>query len=240
MFPAINEERFAVLYSANGSRPNTPVNVLVGSLLLKEYFGQTEEELLMSIYCDVLYQYALHLTQEEKPPVSDRSWSRFRERLVKYEAETGIDLMKAEMESLAQIWADYMNLKGNIRRMDSLMVASRCKRMSRLEIIYTVNANAVRLLNRLGLLERIPQGGAHYLDEDDRNDVIYRCRGEEAESRLQRTINEAVALQKALEDAELTDKEEYALLCRVLQDQTNAGEKHQRIPRDKKDVSVKS
>ena len=110
VFPAINEERFAVLYSANGSRPNTPVNVLVGSMLLKEYFGQTEEELLMSIYCDVLYQYALHLTQEEKPPVSDRSWSRFRERLVKYEVETGIDLMKAEMESLAQIWADYMNL----------------------------------------------------------------------------------------------------------------------------------
>ena len=56
VFPAINEERFAVLYSANGSRPNTPVNVLVGSLLLKEYFGQTEEELLMSIYCDVLYR----------------------------------------------------------------------------------------------------------------------------------------------------------------------------------------
>ena len=75
-----------------------------------------------------------------------------------------------------------------------------------------------------------------YLDEDDRNDVIYRCRGEEAESRLQRTINEAVALQKALEDAELTDKEEYALLCRALQDQTNAGEKHQRIPRDRKDI----
>ena len=151
VFPAIDEERFSVLYSDIGSRPNTPVNVLIGSMLLKEYFGLTEEELLMSIYCDVLYQYALHLTQEEQPPVSDRSWSRFRERLLKYEKETGIDLMKAEMESLAQILADHMQLKGNIKRMDSLMVASRCKRMSRLEIIYTVNANAVRLLNRLGL-----------------------------------------------------------------------------------------
>ena len=81
--------------------------------------------------------YALHLTQEEQPPVSDRSWSRFRERLLKYEKETGIDLMKAEMESLAQILADHMQLKGNVKRMDSLMVASRCKRMSRLEIIYS-------------------------------------------------------------------------------------------------------
>ena len=57
----------------------------------------------MSICCDVLCQYALHLTQEERPPASDRSWSRFRERLLQYEREGGIDLMKTEMESLAQI-----------------------------------------------------------------------------------------------------------------------------------------
>jgi len=30
VFPGINEERFAVLYSEAGSRPNTPVNVIVG------------------------------------------------------------------------------------------------------------------------------------------------------------------------------------------------------------------
>ena len=89
VFPAINEARFSVLYSENGSRPNTPVNVIVGSLMLKEYFGLTEEELLMSIYCNVQYQYALHLTQEEKPPVSDRTWSRFRERLLAYESKPG-------------------------------------------------------------------------------------------------------------------------------------------------------
>ena len=29
IFPGIDEERFAVLYSENGSRPNTPVNVVV-------------------------------------------------------------------------------------------------------------------------------------------------------------------------------------------------------------------
>ena len=37
IFPAIHEDRFSVLYSGVGSRPNTPVNVLVGSMLLKEY-----------------------------------------------------------------------------------------------------------------------------------------------------------------------------------------------------------
>lgn len=243
VFPAINEERFAVLYSREGSRPNTPVNVIVGTMMLKEYFGQTEEELLMSIYCNVLYQYALHLTQEEKPPVSDRTWSRFRERLLAYEEESGIDLMKAEMESLAKVMADHMQLRGEVKRMDSLMVASRCKRMSRVEILYTVDANAVRLLNRVGLIELLPQGCGHYLEEDDHNEVIYRCRGEEAESRLQRVIDEAVALKKALEDAELTDKEEYILLSRVLEEQTVPAEekgKNRRRAKDKGKIHADS
>lgn len=240
IFPNINEERFSVLYSEEGSRPNTPVNVIIGSMMLKEYFGQSEEELLMSIYCDVLYQYALHLTQMEKPPVSDRSWSRFRERLVRYEEETGQDLMKEEMESLAKITAEHMGLKGNIKRMDSLMVASRCKRMSRLEIVYTVNAHAVQLLNRLGLIEYIPGGCLHYLEEDDHNDVIYRCRGAEAEGQLAKAIQESEALQKALAEAELTDKEEYALLSRVLEEQTEADGSGKRVARDKRKISASS
>lgn len=36
IFPAIDEERFRVLYSDNASRPNTPVNVIVGALIIKE------------------------------------------------------------------------------------------------------------------------------------------------------------------------------------------------------------
>lgn len=37
-FPAIDEERFSVLYSDKASRPNTPVNVIVGASIIKELF----------------------------------------------------------------------------------------------------------------------------------------------------------------------------------------------------------
>ena len=36
IFPAINEEPFRVLYSSSASRPNTPVNVCIGALIIKE------------------------------------------------------------------------------------------------------------------------------------------------------------------------------------------------------------
>jgi hypothetical protein len=46
IFPFISKERLSVLYSSNAaSRPNTPVNVVVGALLLKKMFGSTDEEL---------------------------------------------------------------------------------------------------------------------------------------------------------------------------------------------------
>ena len=61
VFPAINEERFSVLYSDHKfSRPNTPVNIIVGGLILKESMDLTDDELIESICCDVRFQYALY------------------------------------------------------------------------------------------------------------------------------------------------------------------------------------
>ena len=44
IFPAIDEKLFAVLYSDKASRPNTPVNVTVGALIIKELFDYTDDE----------------------------------------------------------------------------------------------------------------------------------------------------------------------------------------------------
>ena len=77
------------------------------------------------------------------------------------------------MMQLSEVYSDCMNLNSNVKRMDSLMIASRCRCMSRLEIIYSTTANAVRLMHRLGNEELIPKELIHYLDPDDYNNVIY-------------------------------------------------------------------
>lgn len=221
VFPAINEDRFSVLYSDNkASRSNTPVNFIIGALMIKSMMGQSDDEMLEAICCDVRYKYALHTTSWEEQPISDRTFSRFRERLYNYEVVTGIKLLDDEMKALAGVYQNFMNLHSNIKRMDSMMIATSAKRMSRLEIIYTVNANAVKLMHELGADEQIPLGLEHYLLEEDRNDVIYYCKDEDVTSRLEKVIAEAEQLLQAMNSDQWLEFSQYQLLLRVLKEQT--------------------
>lgn len=242
VFPAINEERFSVLYSDHKfSRPNTPVNIVVGGLILKESLGLTDDELIDSICCDVRFQYALHTTHLEDQPVSDRTFSRFRERIYNYSLEhDGADLFEDEMKHLTDVYAKYMNLTSNIKRMDSLMIASRCKRMSRLEIIYTVTANAVKLLHRLGLDSLLKSELLHYLGEDDCNQIIYHCKGEDVTDRLKAVISDAVYLSEFMKADEYQDFQEYKLLTRVLHEQTDTDDDGSIIPKTNRDITTDS
>ena len=76
VFPAIDENIFSVLYSEKASRPNTPVNVIVGALILKEALNVTDDEIVEAMAFDIRYQYALHTTSFEEQPISDRTLSQ--------------------------------------------------------------------------------------------------------------------------------------------------------------------
>ena len=81
IFSNIDEMIFAPLYSdKRNSRPNAPVNVIVGALILKELNGLTDDEIIEECEFDFRYQYALHTTSYENQPLSNRTFSRFRER----------------------------------------------------------------------------------------------------------------------------------------------------------------
>lgn len=241
VFPAINEERFSVLYSDNKfSRPNTPVNYIVGSMILKENGGVSDDEMLESVCCDVRYQYALHSTHLKDQPMSDRTLSRFRERLYNYELETGCNLLEEEMMHLANVFSEYMNLNSSIKRMDSLMVASRSKQMSRLEIIYKVTANALKLIHRLGGEELITSDLRHYLEEEDYNQVIYYCKSEDATPRLENVIKEAEQVKVIMADDQWHEFSEYQLLIRVLNEQSTVDESGDTIPKDKSAIKASS
>jgi hypothetical protein len=222
IFPLIDESKFEALYCNNNGRPNTPVNVVIGSLILKEMFALTDEELLESIIFDSRYQYALHLTSDGEIPYSDRTPSRFRERLYKHELETGEDLLKEEIERLGGELASLMNIHSNIKRMDSVMAPSSCKDMSRLELIYTCVSNLVKAMEKAGKSEILPERLLRYANADDKNAVIYRMEAGELPARLEAAFADAL-LARALCGEDFNGFDEYRLLSRMLADQSKDG-----------------
>ena len=84
IYPAINEERFAVLYSDNAaSRPNTSVKFILGAIILGMLLGLSEAELIESILFDIRFQYALHTLHCPEQPVNEHSFRRFRQHAIR-------------------------------------------------------------------------------------------------------------------------------------------------------------
>ena len=221
IFPEINEDRFSVLYSDKGSRPNSPVNVIIGALILKEVFNHTDEQLLGEIYFNELYQYALRLLEDKRPPVSINTFTNFRNRVCDHLEKTGVDLIQQEMESLADVIAEHFEIEDENVRIDSFMISSSCKNMSRLELIYTVNLGLVKLLCDKSK-KSIPEKCKCYLQEGHKKDTIYRTKDSELETKLEHLLKHSKMLYDAAKnlDKEVTESQEFQSLKRMLGEQT--------------------
>ena len=218
IFPTIDEERFSVLYSDKDSRPNTPVNIIIGALVLKELFGLSDDDMVETLMFDHRFQYALHTTSYEEQPLSDKSLSRFRIRCYNYESIHGVDLYHECVKDLAEKTAKMMKIDGHIRRMDSMMLEANIRKLSRMELIYTCIAKFVRWLEKNGHKDLI-EGMEHYCDPNDFNQVIYHSAGAEVDTRMETLLSDAEKLLQSCQ-GKYEDITEYQLFVRCLSDQT--------------------
>ena len=218
IFPAIDEERFRVLYSENASRPNTPVNIIVGALIIKELFDLSDDEMVENLMLDIHYQYALRTTSFEEQPLSDKTLSRFRRRCYEYECAHGVDLFHDCVKDLSEKIAKMMGINSRIKRMDSLMIEANIRNLSRIELLYSCVARAVKYhhKNHTGM---DLSGLEHYTDPDDRNLVIYHSRNIDIDARTAAIIKDAdILLDRCRDDC--NHVKEHQLLLRCLEEQT--------------------
>lgn len=239
IFPLIKEERFSVLYSENdASRPNTPVNVIIGAMIIKELQGISDEAVVTSLIFDIRFQYALHTTSYKEQPISDRSFSRFRERLYEYERLTGKDLLKDEIKSLSQGISRLMKLSPHLKRMDSLMIASACKDMTRLEVVYATVSNLINAVHK-SMGDELLLGLEHYLNSDDRNRVIYHNTTENRAAQIQRILEDGdLIIGRLGEEGALLP--EYSLVQRLLEEQSTMDTTGKRQMKSNKEISPSS
>ncbi len=237
IFPAIDESRFSVLYSNKASRPNTPVNVIVGALIIKELFDYSDDDMVENLMLDFRFQYALHTTSFEEQPLSDKTLSRFRKRCYDYETLHGVDLFHDCVKDLSASIAKLMGISGKVRRMDSMMIESNIRKLSRMELIYTcISKLAMHIYKKDKSV--LPEELVHYTDPNDFNRVIYHQRSTETDERMEQLLKDADIL-LALSESSFSDSTEYELFARCLSEQTIVEDKNRRL-RTKKDGGMDS
>jgi hypothetical protein len=221
IFPFIKEDRFSILYSDNpASRPNNPINVYFGLLILREIFNQSDEEALNSLMFDIRYQHALHTTSFPEQPVSKNSLTNFRAAVYRYNQEHGIDLIQKEIEAQAKTFSKILKIEGKTVRMDSLMVSSSCRKLSRLEIVYSTVSRLIKVIDK----NTLPEYFKPYLDESHYNDTIYRSRDKDLNTKIKRVLKDGLKLYSLYrKDKEISNTEEFKLLARMLKEQTRKG-----------------
>ena len=218
IFPKIDEKPFSVLYSSKASRPNTPVNVIVGACIIKELFDYSDDEMVEGLMLDLRLQYALHTTSFDEQPLSDKTLSRFRRRCYDYEQTHGIDLYKMAVTDYSQEIAKMMNLDGKIRRMDSMMINSNMRKLARSELIYSCIARLVKYVFEKQP-ELIPDEMLHYAQPNDFNKVLYHERSSSLEKRMAQFLADAEKLYDITKTG-FEDVPEYELFVRCFSEQS--------------------
>ena len=237
IFTNIDEDRFSVLYSEKASRPNTPANVIIGALVIKELFDLSDDEIVENLILDPRYQYALHTSSYDEQPISDKTLTRFRQRCYDYEQHHGIDLYHDCVTDLAAKTAKLMGIDGRIRRMDSLMIEANIRKLSRMELIYRCIAKLVIYLHK-NEHDDLLKGLEHYYDPSDFNVVIYHSRSTETDDRIATLLKDADTLLSVC-NGKFEDATEYRLLVRCLSEQTIREEGNRRL-RNKADGGMDS
>lgn len=147
-FCRLDEEPFAVLYADGPSRPNVPVNVMVGLEYLKAGHGWTDEEMYDAFCYDVPVRYALGYRQLGEGYFDWRTLYYFREHLSRYMQEKGVNLLDEAFEQVTDAQIAAFQLKTGKQRMDSMQVASNIRQMGRLQLLVEVLQRVHRTLNQ--------------------------------------------------------------------------------------------
>ena len=218
IFEKIDERRYAVLYSTIESRPNFPVNIWVGLEILKWLFDYTDEELLDQFHFNLLCARALGQDNLGDITLSERTIYYNRQRLLEYESKTGRNLLEEEFKAITDETITKLKLNTKMQRMDSTMIGSCIKQMSRLELIAKVLQNFYRDLpeaEQLQWKERL----AEYIEEEA-DHIAYQLKRAEVEEHLQKLGGLLFELHRHYENQpEISKLKSYQHLGRVLLEQ---------------------
>lgn len=183
-FSRLDERPFAVLYSEVGSRPNVPINVLVGLEMLKAAFGWSDQEMHDAFLFDVQVRYALGYRNLGEGEFDLRSVYNFRQRVTEHMGETGENLIEVAFEQVTDEQVTAFQLQTGSLRMDSTQIASNIRQSCRLRLLVEILQRVYRMLNETDQAQYAEAFDAYL--KGSSGQYVYHLKDQETEPHLQR------------------------------------------------------
>lgn len=215
-FCRIPEDLFRVLYADIPSRPNVPVNLLVGLDLLKAQFSWSDEELYDHFVFDVQVRYALGYHSLREGDFEIRTLYYFRRHLADHFLKTGENLLAKAFEQMTDQQARTHKVNLRVQRMDSTQIMSNIVDASRLQLLVEVIQRLNRVLTEVDQA-RYAELFAPYVKRSAEQ-FIYPVKGKEAwEGHLQQIGQVMYQLATEL-DAAYGQEPLYQVFKRIFED----------------------
>ena len=230
-FCRLDERVFGVLYADVASRPNVPVNILVGLETLKASYGWSDEEMIHAFYFDLQVRYALGLHNLGDQHFDLRTTYNFRHRLSQHMQETGENLIEKAFEQVTDEQKSALAVKTNHIRMDSTQVASNIRAYSRLQLLVEVLQRVHGMLSEMDQVRYANAFAPYMLGSSGQ--YVYRVRSKEGASHIERI---GILMQQLVDELadNYADDPTYQILRRVFDDHFIPEEAHIR-PRQGKE-----
>lgn len=178
VFLRIPEDSFQVLYDPGPSRPNVPVNILVGLEILKEGRGWSDEEMYDHFLFDLQVRYALGCDRFGEGDFDLRTTYYFRRRVSEYALRTGKNLFADVFQSVTDEQIQKYKLNTKLQRMDSTQILSNIADLSRLELLVIALQRLYRILSPADQVQY--QDFFHPYLQETAGQYTYRIHGKEA------------------------------------------------------------
>lgn len=169
--------------------------------------------------------------------LSDKTLSRFRKRYYDHEILYNKGLYHDCAKDLRSSIEKLMEVSGRVRRMDSMMTASKICKFSQMELLYTCISKLVKNVKKTNS-SALPDRLKHYTDPDSFNRAIYHQYSTDVGERMKQTLTDANQL-LILCRSEYNDSTEYELSVRCLSEQTIVDNKNWKL-RTKEDCDMQS
>ena len=213
--PLIDEEHFAPLYHQDNGRPNQPVQIVFGTLLLKEMFNLNDEEALEQLEFNLLWHHALCLTPEDAH-LCQKTLHNFRARLMAND-----NGRLAFTETTDRIIAA-MGLRTERQRLDSTHIISNIAALTRLGLFCETIRVFLKALGRKHprLSEQVSEKlRGRYIHESGDDTRYHDARSKVSRRRLAVCARDLYRLHSLFRGTAAAELGEYVLLERLLEEQ---------------------